>query len=98
MKHYKDNRESLITYLERVHQGGGFKLSSSSSSGLVEILEFDSGKSLGEFPYMNGEFYKVLEEGRYKFLVNDHTKKEVSSLAVTVDKLINQNGNFLELN
>jgi hypothetical protein len=74
--YYKENRESLIRYLERVSQGAGFNSQDSGLKGQVEIIKMSatSQGSLGKFPFGNGEFYKVLEIGNYRFKVSAQGK------------------------
>ena len=72
---YEENRESLVQYLNRVHQGAGFNFKDTQDlSGKVEIkkLKFlpnDKEMTLGSYPFSGSEFYKVLPIGRYQFTV-----------------------------
>lgn len=68
-QYYRWNRNSIVRYMTRVHQGAGFKLNS-KASGKVEIIP-QEGHSLGPFGFSGGEFYKVLEPGEYTFRVKD---------------------------
>lgn len=65
---YQDNKESMISYLEKIHQGAGFKLSS-NISGKAKLTKIDDKNEtyLGTYNFKNGEFYKVLEDGVYMF-------------------------------
>lgn len=67
--YYKDNKASMIRYLELVHQGAGFYLSDSAVNGKVKVVSLDEDKVIGEFNFQRGEFYKVLPTGTYKYLI-----------------------------
>lgn len=72
-QYYRWNRNSMVRYMSRVHQGAGFKFES-ARSGRVEIEKlnfFNKTKKIGEYTFGGGEFYKVLEPGRYRFTVID---------------------------
>lgn len=86
---YQDNKDSMIAYAKKIHQGAGFKFDS-KRSGSVEI--FAGNKSLGTYGFFDGEFYKVLDEGSYSFVVKSEDK--VFNLSVNVDDTINSNGNY----
>lgn len=87
-QYYNWNRNSIIRYMTRVHQGAGFKLDS-KNSGQVEIIQ-ENGFSLGRFGFSDGEFYKVLEPGQYKMIVTETSGRErVFETIVTA-----QNGAF----
>ncbi len=62
---YQENRESLFVYLEKIHQGSGFKLKN-NQSGTVKIYD-QAGVFQGSFGFSDGEFYKVLPIGQYRF-------------------------------
>ena len=74
--YYKENRESLVRYLERVSQGAGFKTSDRSLKGMVEITKIggDNPGLIGTFPFGNGEYYKILLNGKYQFKVTGNGK------------------------
>jgi len=75
---YKDNRESLLTYMEFVHQGAGFS-SKDMEAGLVEIVD-TKGLNHGEFTFSRGEFYKVLPVGEYIFKIKARGRDIVEKL------------------
>ena len=83
--YYKENRESLVRYLERISQGAGFNSQDKNLKGQVEIIKTSgsSQSTLGKFPFGGGEFYKVLENGNYQFKVNAQGKSW--SFDTTVD-------------
>lgn len=72
-QYYRWNRNSMVRYMTRIHQGAGFKLSN-ARAGTVEIENLGLFKSrlVGEYTFGDGEFYKVLEPGRYRFNVTDN--------------------------
>lgn len=75
----------------------GFSIADKSLSGNVAITNLDNGRSLGLFPFGNGEFYKVLEEGNYQFEVASGGKNWTLRQAVRFPSHEN-NGNFTTLN
>ncbi len=86
---YKDNKESMIRLIERIHQGGGFKfLNPLITQGSVEIRDLKDDKYLGKFIFSTGEFYKVLPIGNYKFDVTTIDNNQYS-LEIVVDSSIN---------
>lgn len=95
---YNDNKESMLKYIQLIHQGAGVRLSDRSASGKVTILK--GSQSLGTYGFQNGEFYKVLDPGSYTFQVEatvngQLVKKSVS--ATVVKDLVEANGNFVSL-
>mgnify|MGYP002379651201 CR=1 FL=1 len=96
--YYTQNRSALITYLKRVHQGAGFYfIDSKDASGSVAITDTSRQKSLGEFSFARGQFYKVLEPGHYDFFLTTKDGKQMNaSVQVEVDK-VTLNGNFAKL-
>lgn len=94
---YKDNRDSMVKFLEYVHQGAGFKTKKRIESGRVEVIDALSQKSLGSFGFHEGEFYKVLPEGEYDYKIFfDSGKKETLRVKVYKD-FITPGGNYLEI-
>lgn len=68
---YKDNRDSLIYFLKQVHRGAGITLTKPNLSGSVKVLQtVPEKKDLGSYAFSGSEFYKVLPEGSYTFVVN----------------------------
>lgn len=91
---YTSNRDSMIRYMELVHQGAGIKLANRSATGRVEVLNAQ-GASLGTYGFQRGEFYKVLPPGAYTFKVEAEGARR--SINVTVDTDVATNGNFTSL-
>lgn len=91
---YTSNRDSMIRYMELVHQGAGIKLANRNATGKVEVLNAQ-GASLGTYGFQRGEFYKVLPPGAYTFKVEADGARR--SINVTVDTDISPNGNFTSL-
>lgn len=100
--YYKSHKSALIAYLEKVHQGAGFK-TRNFESGTVQILKNVNGSelNLGSFGYQNGEFFKVLDEGNYTFNVMGTTQatstEAAKSFNVDVRNDIHENGNYTEI-
>lgn len=94
---YKDNKESLLVYAEAIHQGAGFKFST-PVNGSVKIKRIvgNSEKDLGSFGFKGGEFYKVLPEGDYKFIVSQNGINSTFETSVKKD-IIFENGNYTAL-
>ena len=94
---YEENRESLIQYLSRVHQGAGFYFPATPGvKRKVEITKqkffpTDKEQALGTYPFSDGEFYKVLPMGRYQFKITLSDGK-----TKTINTGVN-NGNYLPL-
>ena len=65
------------------------------TSGEVEIISDQNGKSIGKFAFHNGEFFKVLGAGNYKFKVTSNGNTQEFDTTVT-DK-IDTNGNYYQL-
>ncbi|MBI2606050.1 MAG: succinylglutamate desuccinylase/aspartoacylase family protein [Deltaproteobacteria bacterium] len=93
---YRDNKDALLEYLEAVHQGAGFRVAGKpGASGRVEIVRLVDGQSLGTFGFSGSEFYKVLDPGRYRFIVEPNGGDE-RSLDVEVEaSRIFANGNYV---
>lgn len=89
--YYRENKESLLTYLSRVHQGAGFYFLETGVEGSVEI--FKDSISLGVFGFSKSEFFKVLDDGNYRFEIVTSTGQR-TVLETVVDSAINENGNF----
>ncbi len=73
---YQKHWPALITYMERVHQGAGIKFEEENIEGTIKIYQYKTtGKIfLAEYGFEDSEFYKVLETGKYQFIVKalDH--------------------------
>lgn len=96
--YYKDNKESMINYIESVHQGAGFSFANSVSNGSVEISKLSSNGShipMGSYGFRSGEFFKILPLGDYSFSVSSEGK--IKKFDVSVDANINENGNYFKL-
>jgi len=93
---YNDNRESMINYLARVHQGAGFKLQDKSASGKVKVID-SHGTNLGEFSFTGGEFFKVLDVGNYTYEIITGARAPLK-ISVTVNKNeILPHGNYVSI-
>lgn len=91
-QYFKWNKNSMVRYISRVHQGAGFKFSSAKSGRVVieSVSAFKKKKMIGEFTFGDGEFYKVLEPGRYIFTITDSDGEQQSFTT----KVTTQNGSF----
>lgn len=103
-QYYKDHKVSLLNFLYRVHQGAGFKIQENRElSGTVEIFLLSAkgfkGKesSLGQYPFFQSEFYKVLGPGNYEFVIK-MAKYEPISFTTKVSKdRVSPNGSFTKI-
>lgn len=81
---YTDNRESMLRYIELVHRGAGVRFADAKAEGTVNVIT-EQGKNMGTYGFQRGEFYKILNPGRYKFLVNTKGAGEISKKTVDVE-------------
>ena len=70
-QYYDDNKEALIQFLTRVHQGYGISFTSGKTAKSVEVIQklSNGDKNLGKYQVRHDEFYKVLPAGAYLFKV-----------------------------
>ncbi len=100
---YEENKESLIRYLSRVHQGAGFNFPKNpNAKGKVEIkrlksINNDKEMLLGTYPFSGGEFYKVLPLGKYQYKITLSDGSEHSINALVDFDTTNSNGNYQAL-
>lgn len=96
---YTQNKQSMLAYLEAIHQGFGIRLAN-SKSGRVKIYAYtDQGKEIvGSYGFQRGEFYKVLGPGNYQVIVEEEGSLTQSKIEVQVDAAIQPNGNYYSLN
>ena len=99
---YQDNKQSMINFVEAIHQGAGFKITNSiNKSGAVKIskvLNDGSRVNIGKFGFSRSEFYKVLSVGEYVFDIEINGESNSKSYSVVVENKISENGNYLILN
>lgn len=93
---YKDNRDSMVYLMKAIHRGAGFKFKKANRSGIVQIKQTSPiVQDLGTFTFKGSEFYKVLPEGEYSFIVSE-AKSSPRVIAVHVEKnIISENGNYV---
>jgi hypothetical protein len=102
---YQENRDALIQYIASVHQGAGFFISTNGVTGSAQVFAIQpdgTERDLGSYNFINSEFYKVLEGGKYRFVVNpklaDGTTARTLEFSAEVGPgLVSNNGNFTEL-
>ncbi len=95
---YKENRESMLKYIELIHQGAGLRLSDRLASGKVTVLK--GSENLGTYGFQNGEFYKVLDPGQYTLQVEATVNGQLLKRSVPVSVVkdfVETNGNFVSL-
>lgn len=103
---YEMNREALVYFLDYAQRGAGFVLRTPGKSGSVKIYAVDAAGAttadLGSYNYTHSEFYKVLEPGRYRFVVeakdSDTGALSTSEFMTTVAPgFSGENGNYTRL-
>jgi hypothetical protein len=99
--YFAKNRWSLVRYLLRVHQGAGFYFDDRNTSGKAKIVKLEANGSetvIGEFPF-TGEYYKILEEGNYRFEVSGGQQGSQSFVTkASFSAPARENGNYHQLN
>lgn len=95
---YRRNRKSLLRYLQRIHMGAGF-YSRAIRKGDVEIRSLINGryKSIGTFPFSNSQYYKVLPEGTYQFVVTGSRNEKRTFQTEVVFKTVVDRANITTL-
>ncbi len=95
---YVSNRDSMVAYMKRVHQGAGFRLDRSNVEGTVIVKQLTpSAREMGSFGFNNSEFYKVLPEGTYELTVNEKNGKSQKISVSVENEVIRGNGNYISL-
>lgn len=97
---YRDNKQSMLSYLTSVHQGAGFKIDNSKATGKVKVIQnLTNGTTAdnGSYGFSRGEFYKVLPEGNYTFVVEIDGSSTTNTINVVVDKSIQTDGGFVKI-
>lgn len=93
---YNINKDSIWNFMKNISQGSGFITPSTSDTGEVTIRSID-GKTIGNFSYLNSEFYKILPTGDYIFTVEAKGGKRWKfTTTVTKNNTVN-NGNYIYL-
>ncbi|MDZ4677559.1 MAG: M14 family zinc carboxypeptidase [Oligoflexia bacterium] len=97
--YYRDNKVALLAFLQTVHQGAGFKINEANQVGLVEVIHLKAQPiSLGKFPFWNSEFFKVLEPGKYRFVVKAVSGRSAEfETTVGLLQAIPNNGNYMNI-
>tara|TARA_B100001971_G_scaffold215190_1_gene259625 strand:- start:57033 stop:58358 length:1326 start_codon:yes stop_codon:yes gene_type:complete len=98
---YDRNKDSMIEYIKAVHQGAGFKLADRNATGKVSIIKVlgpNASEPKGSYGFGHGEFYKVLEEGKYRFnvLVDGESSRRFFEVTVK-ENTVYVDGNYTEL-
>jgi hypothetical protein len=85
---YAENKAAMLSQINYIHQGAGFKLEQSGVNGEVQIYAVNGAnkKDLGGYNFRNSEFYKVLPEGEYSFEVKSPQLNETKTISVAVQK------------
>ncbi len=83
---YRSNRDSMLRYMELVHQGAGVKFANKRATGTV-VVKTAGGQALGSYGFQNGEFYKVLAPGDYVFEVRAGAVNKSVSVSVRANRV-----------
>lgn len=65
---FQDNKRALYQFLRRSHQGHGLSFQSRDAKS-VEVINSQTKKIIGKYPVRNQQFYKVLPQGKYQFII-----------------------------
>lgn len=86
----EENMEALISQINYIHMGAGFRLEQLGIDGTVQISKVVNNRTrnLGSYKFRNSEFYKVLPEGEYTFAINSPNGSK--SIQVAVEKQDNK--------
>jgi hypothetical protein len=92
---YTSNRDSMIYFMKQIHRGAGFKINRPGISGTVAIKQLSPmSKNLGSFAFNSSEFYKVMPEGEYSYIISEKNKSS-KEIRVFVEKdKVTMNGNY----
>jgi len=95
---YRSNRDSMVYFMKQVHQGAGVKLARPALTGTVQVNQLSPvAKDWGSYTFKGSEFYKVLPEGEFKFVVKDSQGVEQEAMVVVEKDSVATNGNFQAL-
>jgi len=73
-EYYKKNRQALLSYIGKIHQGFGIKLNEIGLQvNIQQIVSKNLIRNIGEFSTATNEFHKVLLPGEYMIKVTDRT-------------------------
>ncbi|MFL5783293.1 MAG: DUF2817 domain-containing protein [Bacteriovoracaceae bacterium] len=96
--YWKSNHDSMFAFMKEVHRGAGVKLARAGATGTVAIKQTSPvAKDLGSYSFKNAEFYKVLPEGEYDFIVTEKNGSP-KTISVRVEQdTVRSNGNYSAL-
>ncbi len=71
-QYFEDNKDALVQFLGRVHQGYGIHFAADKNPDTVTVIQkLNSGdQNLGQYKVRHNEFYKVLPAGPYEFIIS----------------------------
>ena len=96
--YFRDHKDSLFAYIAMIHRGAGFNFEDKSIKGRVQIFKVDSRSlsktDIGNFSFINGEFYKVLDQGNYEFMIETDARGNYYLKTTVEPDIISNNGNF----
>ncbi len=101
-RQYTLNKKAMLTYITRIHQGAGIYFSNRELSGKISIFKVATNSAnesaIGTFGFTHGEFYKVLNDGAYRYEIQTGARND-SSINITVKNELSQNnGNYIFIN
>ena len=74
---FQDNKKALYQFLRRSHQGHGLSFESRDAKS-VEVINSQTKKIIGKYPVRNQQFYKVLPQGKYQFIIESSDGSKIS--------------------
>ena len=92
---YEINKDSMLRYLEKVHQGVGVKGKFPSGSELLIKEDKPDGKLIGSYSLARGEIYKVLPSGFYQLQIKNKNQI-LKTLRAEVRDQVGEKPNYLE--
>jgi hypothetical protein len=96
--YWKSNHDSMFAFMKEVHRGAGVKLARAGATGTVAIKQTSPvAKDLGSYSFKNAEFYKVLPEGEYDFIVTEKNGTPKTISVRVEEDTVRSNGNYSAL-
>ena len=90
---WQGQNESMVNLMKKAHQGAGFRMQDKNARGAVRIEQtYPITRDLGTFRYQRGEYYKILEIGKYRMTLDNGT-----SFQVEVTGHILNDGNYVNI-
>lgn len=96
--YYETNRQALLAYLANATRGAGFVFAQEPGvTGTVAIAQKNAAGAWierGNYAFQGSEFFKVLDDGIYRFRVNRAGATDPQEFEATVARGLNTNPNY----